>query len=118
MFFEKFKHLSKENGISVNAVAKELNLSSGSVTAWKNGTNPNANTVSRIAQFFGVSDKYLLGLTDDPMPSEAQAIPAIPATDKQLKFALFGDPEMDDDILEDIKAIAKVHAERKKKRTE
>ena len=66
MFFERFNELSKKENTSVNAVAKEIGLSSGSLTAWKNGTDPNINSIIKIAQYFNVSTDYLLGLTDNP----------------------------------------------------
>ena len=62
IFFERFKRLSEMNNTTVNAVAKELGLSSGSVTAWKNGTEPNSTTVLRIAKHFNVTTDYLLGI--------------------------------------------------------
>jgi transcriptional regulator with XRE-family HTH domain len=105
MFFEKFNELAKKENSSVNAVAKSLNLSSGSVTAWKGGTEPSLSAVSKIADYFNVSTDYLLGREADTV------------SDRQLKFALTGDDSMSDEVLDDIKAFAKMHADRKRKRT-
>ena len=33
---------------------------------------------------------------------------------RQLKFALFGDAEIDDDVLDDVKRLAKLHMELRK----
>ncbi|MCL2697030.1 MAG: helix-turn-helix domain-containing protein [Oscillospiraceae bacterium] len=74
MFFERFNELAKKENTSVNAIAKVLVLSSGSVTAWKNGTKPSVSTVYKIANYFNVSTDYLLGRTDDPTPKDAEAI--------------------------------------------
>jgi transcriptional regulator with XRE-family HTH domain len=49
-------------------VAKELGISSGAVTNWKNGAVPQSATLKRIADYFGVSTSYLLGVVDDPDP--------------------------------------------------
>lgn len=54
MFWKKFRDLCEENKKSANAVAEELKLSSGSVTAWKNGAKPRAKTVEKIAKYFNV----------------------------------------------------------------
>jgi len=63
-FFERFSRLSNERGFSVNAVAKELGLSSGSVTAWKGGTMPNVSALEKLSEYFGVSTDYLLGRSE------------------------------------------------------
>lgn len=67
-FFERFDLLAKAEGTSANAIAKELGLSSGSITAWKNGTEPRTKALSQIASRFGVSADYLLCKTNDPTP--------------------------------------------------
>lgn len=66
IFFERFAELCKENGETPNSVAKALGISSGSVTAWKNGTAPRSQTVSKLADYFHVSTDYLLGNVNDP----------------------------------------------------
>ena len=66
IFFERFAELCKENGETPNSVAKTLGISSGSITAWKNGTAPRSQTVSKLADYFHVSTDYLLGNVSDP----------------------------------------------------
>jgi repressor LexA len=61
MFWEIFYNLCKKSGTSPNAVAKELEFSSGSVTFWKKGKTPQYNSLKKIADYFGVSVEYLLG---------------------------------------------------------
>lgn len=61
IFFTRFQELCREQGTSVNAVAKLIGASSGSVTAWKHGAQPRSATLSRIAEYFHVSTDYLLG---------------------------------------------------------
>lgn len=48
--------LCEKIGKSPNAVAKELSISSGSVTAWKNGRTPKMETISKIAEYFNVDE--------------------------------------------------------------
>lgn len=61
MFWDVFSGLCAKNGKSPNAVASDLNISSGSITAWSRGTCPRSNTVVKIAEYFNVSVSYLLG---------------------------------------------------------
>ena len=65
MFWEIFLNLCFKVGKSPNAAAKELKISSGSVTNWKNGTIPNNAALLKIANYFGVSVDYLLGKEPD-----------------------------------------------------
>ena len=68
MFWERFVQLCAERNTKPNPVAKELGISSGAVTNWKNGAVPQSATLKRIADYFGVSTSYLLGIVDDPDP--------------------------------------------------
>lgn len=60
MFWENFVSLCDKNGTKPNPVAKELGISSGSVTFWKKGKVPHHSTLIKIANYFGVSVDYLL----------------------------------------------------------
>ena len=71
MFFDTFSRLCNEKHKSPNAVAKELGIPSGSITNWKNGTNPRHGTLLKIADYFDVSVDYLLGNTDKKEKSPA-----------------------------------------------
>ena len=68
MFWERFVQLCAERNTKPNPVAKELGISSGAVTNWKNGAVPQSATLKRIADYFGVSTSYLLGIVDDSDP--------------------------------------------------
>ena len=59
-FFERFDLLAKQKGSSVNAVAKELGIASGTVTAWKQGSEATQSKIIKIAEYFGVTTDYLL----------------------------------------------------------
>ena len=61
MFWKNFSNLCVKIGKSPNAVAKELALSSGSITSWKNGAIPRDTTLIKIADYFGVDVSYLTG---------------------------------------------------------
>lgn len=68
IFFERYAELCKAVGETPNSVAKNIGASSGSVTAWKNGTEPRNKTLSKIADYFGVSTDYLLGKETEKAP--------------------------------------------------
>lgn len=68
MFWDVFTTLCAQRGVSPNAVAKSLSIASGTVTNWKNGAEPQNAKLKKIADYFGVSVSYLLGVADDPDP--------------------------------------------------
>lgn len=84
MFWDRFVSLCAKRSTTPNAVANELGLSSGSVTAWKNGATPRATTIKKIADYFGVSITFFVGETDDP----AQKNPAAQTGDGEREQLL------------------------------
>ena len=62
-FWNVFVKLCNNVGKAPNVVAKELGISSGSVTAWKQDPTrqPQTRMLYKIADYFGVSVSYLLG---------------------------------------------------------
>lgn len=60
MFYENFTDLCKIRGFSPTSILQKLNISTSKLTAWKNGSMPNASFVVLIAEFFNVSTDYLL----------------------------------------------------------
>lgn len=57
--YQKIKNLCEKKNISVYQLEKELRLSTGSVCKWKNSI-PRADTLSKVANYFGVSTDFLL----------------------------------------------------------
>lgn len=79
MFWNNYVKLCEQKGKTPNAVAAELGLSSGSVTAWKQGRLPRGGTIEMIARYFEVEPAYLLNdneirhttpTTEDPLTEE------------------------------------------------
>lgn len=64
MFWSKFSALCADHGKSPNAVAKDLGIPSGSVTAWKTGTEPRNKTLVKIANYFGVATSFFVDAED------------------------------------------------------
>lgn len=92
MFWSVFVGLCAQRGVSPNAVAKELALSSGSVTSWKGGAVPRPTTIKKIADYFAVSPDLFLAETDDPSIKKAPGINAegLSAARKALLDAVDG----------------------------
>lgn len=81
-FFERFSELCKERGETPNSVAKQIGASSGSVTAWKNGTEIRTSALTKLADYFGVSIDYLVCRADDPTP-ENRKTPVLTEKDER-----------------------------------
>ena len=81
MFFDQFKQLCDSAGKSPSAVGRELGISSGAVSMWKTGARrPRTDQLQKIADYFGVSIDYLLGiekaatLSDDGWSAQKKAL--------------------------------------------
>jgi repressor LexA len=75
MFWNNFVALCVKHNTKPNPVAKALELSSGSVTKWKNGATPNDTTLKKIADYFGVTVEDLKAdSTPTPKPEPNAAI--------------------------------------------
>jgi transcriptional regulator with XRE-family HTH domain len=61
MFWNTLVELCNNKGVSPNFVAKELGITSGTVTSWKKGGIPRDTTLRKIADYFGVTVDELLG---------------------------------------------------------
>lgn len=74
MFWERFNGLCNQRNSKPNPVAKEIGVSSGIVSKWKNlGTLPSGETLQKIADYFDCSVDYLLGRTASPSVGSAPA---------------------------------------------
>ncbi len=66
VFRERLKELRKCKNLSQKELAEVLQTNNSSVCDWECGrTEPNIETVARMAVFFDVSSDYLLGLEDE-----------------------------------------------------
>lgn len=68
-FNERLRMLREEHGFTQQHLAEVLNLSSGAVSHYENGTNePTIETLIRIADVLNVSVDYLVGNADANLP--------------------------------------------------
>lgn len=110
--YNRIETLCRERKVSITTVCKESGASRASLSDLKMGRKQSlsAETLSKLANWFGVSIDYLLGAENAPGESPRRKI-----TDAELKFALFGDCEsITDADLADVQRYAAFVRERKK----
>lgn len=74
-FYEIFESLCKERGVSPTRAARDNGLKQQSVSSWKKrGSTPKAETVQKLADYFGVSVDYLLGQNCPPASTDFATI--------------------------------------------
>ena len=103
MFFNRFKQLCEEKGVSVYRACTDIGLNRSAVAKWKAGGSPNGTTAGKLAEYFGVTTDYLLEQTDHRQGST----PEHSVTDEEIKFALFGGGgEITDAMYDEVKRFA------------
>lgn len=76
MFWRNYVDLCEAVGKAPNAVAAEVGIkSSGTVTGWRNGAMPRASVLSKIAEYFGISVRDLVGeQKEKPIPEDEDGL--------------------------------------------
>ena len=70
MFFDIFRALCEQKGISPSKATKEIGLSNSITTKWKKtGATPGGDTLAKIADYFGISVDHLLGAESSEAPT-------------------------------------------------
>lgn len=66
MICDRIKELRKEKNLSQKALGQKIGVSQKAIDYWERGVNePKASYIVAMAEFFGVSADYLLGITDE-----------------------------------------------------
>ncbi|TFJ45107.1 hypothetical protein CKN73_01300 [Carnobacterium divergens] len=86
LLYERISELAKKQGVSVPQLSENLGLSRNAIYQWKT-SSPKADTLQKVADYFGVTTDYLLG-RDEPKIIE----------DDKLKVIA---SHIDDDVTED-----------------
>lgn len=74
MFWDKYFALCSKIGKSPNAVAKEIGISSGTLTGWKKHNKvPLDMTIKKVADYFGVPVSYF----SEEAPEEKEVASAL-----------------------------------------
>lgn len=98
MFYDTYTQLCIEKGVSRSKAASEMGLSNSIVTKWKKtGATPSGETMSKIANYFGVTVDYLLGKTESK-----------PDILKEIDISFYGDYKaLDDEQKELLREMAR-----------
>ena len=132
MFKEKFIRLCNERGEPPTVVCQKVGVTSSAFSKWTDESVPRKATLTRIADYFGVSVSFLLGLTDEPSVVLSDQVIAnlsanvqrvVDELDKQKKPVLGLNPklsslldQMNADELEDLEKYAEFILSRKGKK--
>ena len=61
--------LRRAKGLTQQETAEELGVSNKTISKWESGGGfPDITVLPALAEFYGVSVDYLVGLTDEPTP--------------------------------------------------
>ena len=113
MFFDIFKLLCEKKGVSPKRATEDIGLSNSITTKWKKtGATPKGDTLQRIADYFGVTTDYLL--TGEETKKAPTQEGERKVSDDDIKFALWGTREIDDDVLDRVRQFAKFAQENEK----
>lgn len=64
-FAQRFKELKKNVGLSDAKLGKAIGVGAATICRWENGkADIKSQELAKVAQFFGVSSDYLIGLED------------------------------------------------------
>lgn len=75
---KKIFNLIDKANLTAKKVSSDTGITQSLFTEWKKGrSNPSAEKLAILANYFGVSVDYLLGRTDNPAPSRLNADNAI-----------------------------------------
>jgi transcriptional regulator with XRE-family HTH domain len=74
MFWNNFVELCKKNNVTPNGLAKQPSISSGSITSWKQGRVPKWQTLTMLAEHFGVTVEELIADEKGSPPGETQGL--------------------------------------------
>jgi transcriptional regulator with XRE-family HTH domain len=112
MFYDRFKQLCEEKGVSCNKAALDIGLSNATQTKWrKTGATPRGDTLDKIAAYFDVSTDYLLGKEEQKKPTQKGE-----RDGSEIMFALSrgGEQEITDEMFDEVKKFAAYIAQREK----
>ena len=119
--YKRIEDLCNNRGVTITTMCKESGASRASLTDLKKGRKQglSAETLAKIAAYFGVSIEYLLtGVETKKAPTDEGERTV---SDDDIKFALFGgDGEITDAMYDEVKRFAQMvklreEAEKEKK---
>lgn len=104
--YDRIETLCSDRNVSVTTMCKEAGASRASLSDLKAGRKQSlsAETLSKIATYFGVSIDWLLGKQTEKTPTENRGRPV---NEEDIKFALFGgDGPITDEMYQEVRNFA------------
>ena len=97
--------LRKQVKMTQPELAEKLGVSRSAISMYESGSRePNFAMLEAIADIFNVDMNTLTGSAPVDRP----------VSDREIKFALFGNADVDDELLEEVKAFAQFAKQRRK----
>lgn len=67
--YEVFERLCRDKGVRPSDVSKATGISAATLSSWKSGAYvPKAGKLQKIAEYFGVSVEYIMGVQQNVQP--------------------------------------------------
>lgn len=112
--YTNIKAACSASGITPSAMCLRLGMSKSTMSDLKAGRKRSLSTetLCKIAQFLNVSADSLLNGASKERPAGKPA----DLNREDIKFAVFGDPHVDDDLMDDVMALARTMMEQRKKK--
>lgn len=119
MFFDRLKQLCGSKGISIYKAATEIGLNRAAANKWKSGSIPNGQTLSKLADYFGVTTDYLLGEETEKAPTAVGERSGSNDILDEIDVAFYGDyRQLDEDDKATLRDMARIMRERRAKKQE
>lgn len=98
----RMRELRKQKKITMKQLGVLVGCSESAISQYETGKRePDFETLLKIAEYFGVSTDYLLNTEKAPANTDGSM------SKRELKFALFGNPNITDDLLDEVMSFAK-----------
>lgn len=113
MFWRNYADLCEAVGKAPNVVAREVGIkSSGTVTGWRNGAIPRPSVLSKIAEYFGISVRDLVGeQKKEPTPGEGGGLSEDALEQEFMRWFREQSPERQKEVLFELAKTVKGHGE-------
>lgn len=90
MLGEKIKHLRKEKGLTLKQLGEILNLGESTMSMYESGKrSPDYETLKKLAEIFGCSTDFLLGLSGSKKLDSTTRVPSV-SLDNFIKIPILG----------------------------
>lgn len=101
---EIIRKLCNEKGTNIRKLEQSVGFGNGTIARWDKNS-PSVDKVQKVADALGVSISVILDGEDQDAETR----------DNDIKFALFGDVDVDDEIYNEVKRFAKFAQSQAKK---